>query len=239
MPSQARVLSTPRADWAAAASRAFSISGGSEMFSMTKLVRSRPSFLNSSAMSPLTDVLEHAVVPGHVGDGDLRLTGRLGELADQHALEVALDLVGRVHALRADQLLEEGARLGDLEVVGAEGADAHPTRAPADRELRVADQHRVGRAPLLVDVLLQVDEVDIDLEGAAEPVLPALEARQHRHVLGAQRVRARPKMSAICPSLTRMAAWFSRQISLAPFLTSWSSSGNGGPACNCCCPSTR
>ena len=54
MPSHAIVLSTPRADWAAAASSAFSISGGSEMFSMTKLVSVSPSFLNSSAMSPLT-----------------------------------------------------------------------------------------------------------------------------------------------------------------------------------------
>jgi hypothetical protein len=45
MPSHARVLSTPRADWAAAASSAFSISGGSEMFSMTKLVRRQPELL--------------------------------------------------------------------------------------------------------------------------------------------------------------------------------------------------
>jgi hypothetical protein len=153
----------------------------------------QPEFLELLGDVALDHVLEHAVVPRHVGDRDLRLARGLRELADEHALEVALDLVGRVHPLRADQLLEEHARVGDAKVVATERPDAHASGPAGDRELGVADQDRVGGAPLLVDVLLEVDEVDIDLERAAKAVLPALEARQHGHVLGAQRVRARPE----------------------------------------------
>jgi hypothetical protein len=54
MPSHASVLSTPRADWAAAVSSAFSTSGGSEMFSTRKLVRPTPIFAKSSAIASRT-----------------------------------------------------------------------------------------------------------------------------------------------------------------------------------------
>jgi hypothetical protein len=77
-----------------------------------------------------------------------------------------------------------------LEVVGAEGARAH------DPEVLVAQHDRVGRAPLVPGEQPRVDVVDVGLERRLEAVLPRLQPRQDRDVVGGERVLARAERVA-------------------------------------------
>ena len=76
-------------------------------------------------------------------------------------------------------------RLDDLEVVGAERADAN------DAEVVVAEHHRVRRAPLVAGEQARDDEVDVGLEGRIEAERPRLELGEDRDVVGGERVLAR------------------------------------------------
>ena len=92
--------------------------------------------------------------------------------------------------VRAGHFLQEQLRIGDLEVVGAEGARAD------DAEVLVAQHDGVAGAPLVAGEQARVDEVDVDLEGRLEAVLPRLQLRQDGDVLGDQRVLARAERVA-------------------------------------------
>ena len=83
-----------------------------------------------------------------------------------------------------------GAAVTSADVVVIE---ADPARAASDAELRVADQYGVGGPPFLIDVLAQIDEINLDLEGALEPVFPPAQGGQNRQVLSRQGMGARAK----------------------------------------------
>ncbi len=78
--------------------------------------------------------------------------------------------------------IEELAGVGDPHGVGAEGAQPHHA------ELGVAAGDRVAGAPLQVGEAAGVDEVDLRLERRLEAVVPVLERRQDRHVVGLELV---------------------------------------------------
>ena len=59
-----------------------------------------------------------------------------------------------------------------------------------DAEVLVANHDGVGRAPFVAGEQARDDVVDVRLERRFESVLPALEPRQHRDVVGGQRVLA-------------------------------------------------
>ena len=77
-----------------------------------------------------------------------------------------------------------------LEVVGAERAHAD------DAEVLVAHHDRVRRAPLVAGEQARGDVVDVGLERRVEAVLPRLELREDRDVVGRQRVLAGPERVA-------------------------------------------
>ena len=85
-------------------------------------------------------------------------------------------------AVGADDFGDELAGVGDPHRIGAEGAQAH--RA----EFGVARHDRVLGAPFLVVEPGGVDEIDLGLEGRLEPVVPVLQRRQDRHVVGFKHV---------------------------------------------------
>ena len=80
--------------------------------------------------------------------------------------------------------------IDDAEVVRPEGAHAH------DAEVLVAHHDGIRRAPLVAGEEARDDVVDVGLERRLEAVLPALEAREHRDVVGGQRVLAGPERVA-------------------------------------------
>ena len=90
----------------------------------------------------------------------------------------------------AGHFLQELRRIDDAEVVGAERAHAD------DAEVLVAHHHGIRRAPLVAGEEARDDVVDVGLERRLESVLPALEPRQHRDVVGGQRVLARAEQVA-------------------------------------------
>ncbi len=107
------------------------------------------------------------------------------ELADDHLAQVLRDLLGAELRVGADELGEHLGGVDHPHGVGAEGAQ--PDRA----ELGVAHDHGVLGTPLEVGEQPGVDEVDLGLPRRVEAVLPALEGRQDRQVLGLEGVGAR------------------------------------------------
>ena len=164
---------------------ASSTSGGSEMFSMMNFGicdaerrRARRSSTPASCL-PISSWLRGQVQHRH-------LRGRQGaaEASDDQLPQELLHLLGAELRVGADQLAQQPVRVGDPQRVCAERPQPHHA------ELGVAEHDRVLGAPLEVGELAGVDEVDLRLERRVEPVLPALERRQDRQVLGLQRVGA-------------------------------------------------
>ena len=115
---------------------------------------------------------ELVVLRRDVERGDLRLGDRVRQARQDRRAELPGDLVRRREALRSDDRREEHLRVGDLERVCAERAQAdHP-------ELGVAHHHRVRRAPLQVREEPHVEEVDVGLERRLEAVFPTAERRR-------------------------------------------------------------
>ena len=75
------------------------------------------------------------------------------------AAQLAVELGDGVGVARAGDLGVEGLRVGDAVCVVAEGAQAHGA------EILVADGHRLGRAPALVDLLARAEEETSLLNG--------------------------------------------------------------------------
>ena len=130
-------------------------------------------------------VAELAVARGHVEHRHLRRRDRVGEQADDARAHGVAELVEPEVVIGAGDLAQERRRADDLEVVGAERADAH------DAEVVVAQHHRVRRAPLVAGEQPRDDVVDVGLERRIEAVLPRRELREDRDVVGRQRVLAR------------------------------------------------
>src|SRR5439155_15423970 len=90
----------------------------------------------------------------------------------------------------ARDLLQEQLRLDDLEVVDTERTQAD------DAKILIAHHDRVRRAPFVAREKPSENVVDVRLERALEAVLPALEVRQDRDVVGGERVFSRTERVA-------------------------------------------
>ena len=62
----------------------------------------------------------------------------------------------------------------------------------------------IRRAPLVAGEQPRGDVVDVGLERRLEAVLPALEARQNRNVVGGERVLAGPEQVAVLPEVDEL-----------------------------------
>ena len=92
--------------------------------------------------------------------------------------------------VRAGDFLKERFYVHDLEVERSEGAHARHA------EVRVAQHHRVARAPLVAGEKPRIDEVNVRLERRFEAVLPTFERGKDRDVIRDERVFARPERVA-------------------------------------------
>ena len=61
--------------------------------------------------------------------------------------------------IAARHFLEEKLRIGDMEIVGAEGARPH------DAEVRIAHHHGIGSAPFVPGKKARVEIIHVGLEG--------------------------------------------------------------------------
>ena len=129
-------------------------------------------------------VAKFAVARGDVEHRNLRGGERLAEHTDEPRAHDVRELVQPEMVVRAGHFLQELCGLDNPEVVGAKSAHTN------DAEILVADHDRVRRAPLVAREQARDDEIDVGLEGGFEAVLPSLEARQHRDVVGRKRVLA-------------------------------------------------
>ena len=103
---------------------------------------------------------------------------------DDDVADLEGHFVRRELAIRAHNLGQELGRVGDLDRVG-------PERTQADRaELGVAQHDGVLGAPFQVGEAVGVDEVDLGLERRFEPVIPVLQRRHDRHIVGLEHVEA-------------------------------------------------
>ena len=107
------------------------------------------------------------------------------ELLHDDVADLERDLVLGELAVGADDLADEDAGVGHADGVGPKGAQ------PRRPELRVAQDDRVLGAPLEVGEAAGGDEVDLGLERRLEAVVPVLQRRQDRHVVGLEEVETR------------------------------------------------
>ena len=162
---------------------------------------------------------EFDLVRSHVEKWHLALGERVGHAADDRVAELAFDVLDAIQLACAADLCVEGSRIGQSPRVDAECAQ--PNRA----EILVADGDRLRRAPALIRLQSRGKEVDIALERRLKHLVPVHEVRQQWERVGVERVEARPRTSAIRPSLTKAAICDSRTVSFAPFWISMSCMG--------------
>ena len=165
-------------------SRIFCSSSGSETFCIVTISSFRPSLANAGAVASCSALANSTW---------LAARSRKGVPLAPTASEMCCSIRPRswpsrsddgVLLARARDLGVEQARVDDPVGVVAEGAQAH--RA----EVLVADRHRLGRAPALVDLLAGAEEVDVALERALEQLVPVLQVGQHRQRRGGEGVAA-------------------------------------------------
>ena len=88
------------------------------------------------------------------------------------------DLVHREFAVRSDDLDQEFRRVGDAHGIGAECAQAYRAK------LGIAADDRVLGTPFKILEPGRVDEIHLGFERRAEAVIPVLQRRHDRHVVG-------------------------------------------------------
>ena len=98
--------------------------------------------------------------------------------------DLKADLVHGEFAISADDFDQEFRRIRDADRIGAVGADA------GRAEFGIAQHDRVFSAPFQIVEAGRVDVVDLGLEGRFEAVIPVIDGRQDRHVVGFEHVKA-------------------------------------------------
>ena len=119
-----------------------------------------------------------------VEEGHAAARHGIGNVLQHQAAQLAVEVGHGVGVARARDLGVEQLGIGDAVAVVAEGAQAHGA------EVLVADRHRLGRAPALVDLLARAEEVHVALERAFEEFVPVLQVGEHRQRGGDERVAA-------------------------------------------------
>ena len=140
------------------ASIAFCTSSGGVIALMKNSTSSRPYLPNSWPILARRRRRHFVELGRQVEQARLRRGQHVGQPADDQVLQVRRDVLGRVLALRADQLVEQLDR-----VVHAEGELAVGPQ-PDDAKILVADGDRLPRAPFLVEEGLLADEIDLGLK---------------------------------------------------------------------------
>ena len=129
-------------------------------------------------------VAQLRVAAGDVEHRNLRRGQRVREHAHDPRPHGVGELVEPEILIRSGNFFQEQLRIDDVEIVGAEGA------RPDDAEVFVAHHDRIGGSPLVAGEQPRVQVVDVGLERRVEAVLPRFQLRQHRDVVGRQRVLA-------------------------------------------------
>jgi hypothetical protein len=90
----------------------------------------------------------------------------------------------------AGYFLQESRHVDHAEVVGPERAQAD------DAEVLIPDHDRIGRAPLVAREQPRGDVIHVGLERRLEAIFPPLKLRQHRDIVGGERVLSRSEQIA-------------------------------------------
>mmetsp|Transcript_95 Transcript_95/g.249 ORF Transcript_95/g.249 Transcript_95/m.249 type:complete len:436 (-) Transcript_95:807-2114(-) len=123
-----------------------------------------------------------AGVSGHVENGDARFGKAARHFLHDDVADLEADLVHGEFAIGANDFHEEAGRIDHAHRIGAEGAQAHRAK------FRIAADDRVLGAPFQVVEPRGVDEIDLGFERAFEAVIPVLERRHDRHVVGLKHI---------------------------------------------------
>lgn len=124
------------------------------------------------------------VVGRHIQNRDTTLADGIGEARNDKVAEVTDDFFGGEMTIGADYFPEEDGGIGNLDHVGAEGAETDGA------ELGIAQSDGVLGAPFLVSEPAGADKVDLGFERAFETISPALEGGEEGNVLGDEGVGA-------------------------------------------------
>src|SRR5688572_20427451 len=92
--------------------------------------------------------------------------------------------------IRARDLAQERLRLDNPEIVDTEGTHAH------NAHVVVRHHHRIRCAPFVAREQPRVEKIDISLERRIEGIFPRAQPREHRNVVGDERVPARAERVA-------------------------------------------
>ena len=128
---------------------------------------------------------QFAGVGGHVEHRDLRPRNGAREFLNDDVADLIADLVHGEFAIGADDLGQELGWLRNFHRIRPKGAQAHGTK------FGVAHDDRIFRAPLQVVEPCSVDEIHFGFEWAFETMIPVLQRRHDRHVVGFKHVETR------------------------------------------------
>ena len=135
---------------------------------------------------------------GKLEDRNLFLDDELGDEGldptGDGAAEVVVELIGRVHACRADELREEPAAVDDVQPVLREGP--HGQKHAVDR---IEQLHGNHRAPLEVEHFGLRDEPNLGREGRGAPEREVEEVRDDREIFRRKDVAAHLEGAFVVP----------------------------------------